>query len=161
MKKMYTRLLACVALTFVVAPVSGQDSKTVSKGEASGNGDPTVEQAQAIADVKTTRSGLKYVDLRVGEGPSPKIGQTVVVHYTGWLDNGTKFDSSHDRMMPIRFPLGMGRVIKGWDEGLATMRTGGKRKLIIKPSLGYGARAQGPIPANSTLVFEVELLGVE
>jgi ketosteroid isomerase-like protein len=111
----------------------------------------------------TTASGLKYVDLVIGGGESPKQGQTVIVHYTGTLENGQKFDSSLDRGQPFSFPIGMGRVIKGWDEGLMTMRIGGKRKLIIPPDLGYGARGAGGgvIPPNATLIFEVELLGVK
>jgi peptidylprolyl isomerase len=85
----------------------------------------------------------------------------VTVHYTGWLENGTKFDSSVDRGQPLKFPIGIGYVIKGWDEGVMTMKVGGKRKLIIPPNLGYGAQKQGPIPPNSTLIFEVELLNVQ
>ncbi|MGE0129848.1 MAG: FKBP-type peptidyl-prolyl cis-trans isomerase [Blastocatellales bacterium] len=108
----------------------------------------------------TTASGLKYVDQVVGSGDSPSPGKIVTAHYTGWLENGTKFDSSVDRGQPIEFPIGVGRVIKGWDEGLMTMKIGGKRKLIIPPNLGYGARDKGIIPPNSTLIFEVELLGV-
>lgn len=109
----------------------------------------------------TTPSGLKYIDIKVGEGALPQIGQTVIVHYTGTLTDGRKFDSSVDRGQPFTFPLGQGRVIKGWDEGLSTMKIGGKRKLIIPPELGYGARgAGGVIPPNATLVFDVELLGV-
>ena len=108
----------------------------------------------------TTPSGLKYTDDQVGTGATAESGKTVSVHYTGWLLNGTKFDSSRDRGQPFNFPLGAGRVIKGWDEGVAGMRVGGKRTLIIPPDLGYGARGTGPIPPNSTLKFEVELLDV-
>jgi peptidylprolyl isomerase len=115
------------------------------------------------AQTKTSSSGLKYVDLVVGTGASPKPGQVVTVHYTGWLTDGKKFDSSLDRGMPFQFPLGQGRVIKGWDEGVSTMKIGGKRKLIIPPDLAYGAKdvGNGLIPPNSTLVFEVELLGAQ
>ena len=110
----------------------------------------------------TTASGLKYVDYKVGDGASPTAGARVTVHYTGTLLDGTKFDSSVDRGQPFVFPIGMGRVIKGWDEGVMSMKIGGKRKLIIPPELGYGARgAGGAIPPNATLLFDVELLGVE
>lgn len=110
----------------------------------------------------TTPSGLQYEDLVVGNGAQPQNGQKVIVHYTGWLTNGTKFDSSVDRGQPFDFVLGQGQVIKGWDEGVATMKIGGKRKLVIPASLGYGARgAGGVIPPNSTLVFEVQLLNVQ
>jgi FKBP-type peptidyl-prolyl cis-trans isomerase len=112
--------------------------------------------------METTASGLRYEDLVVGEGPQPKPGQTVEVHYTGWLTNGKKFDSSHDRREPLVFPVGVGSVIKGWDEGVLSMKVGGKRKLHIPPALGYGARgAGGVIPPNAELIFEVELLGVK
>ncbi len=112
--------------------------------------------------VITTDSGLKYVELKEGTGATPQAGQTVVVHYTGWLTNGNKFDSSVDRNKPFNFTLGRGQVIKGWDEGLSTMKVGGKRKLIIPPELGYGAAgAGGVIPPNATLLFEVELLDVK
>jgi len=108
-----------------------------------------------------TPSGLIVEDINIGEGAAAAAGQKVTVHYTGWLTNGAKFDSSKDRNDPFVFPLGGGRVIKGWDEGVPGMKVGGKRKLTIPPALGYGARGAGSvIPPNATLVFEVELLGV-
>lgn len=111
--------------------------------------------------IVTTPSGLKYVEIQVGTGAIPKTGQKVTVHYTGTLENGKKFDSSLDRGQPFQFQIGIGQVIKGWDEGLSTMKVGGKRKLIIPPDLGYGSRgAGGVIPGNATLIFTVELLGV-
>lgn len=110
----------------------------------------------------TTASGLKYVEIKEGTGASPKAGQIVTVHYTGTLTDGKKFDSSLDRNQPFQFQIGVGQVIKGWDEGVMTMKIGGKRKLIIPPDLGYGARgAGGAIPPNATLIFEVELLDVK
>jgi len=113
-------------------------------------------------EVVTTKSGLKYVDHKKGDGPAAKKGDTVVVHYTGWLTNGKKFDSSLDRKEPFEFPLGAGKVIKGWDEGVAGMQVGGKRKLMIPPELGYGARGAGDdIPPNAELIFEVELLKIK
>jgi FKBP-type peptidyl-prolyl cis-trans isomerase FkpA len=109
----------------------------------------------------TTPSGLIIEEVTVGSGAAAAAGQKVKVHYTGWLTNGTKFDSSKDRGDPFEFPLGGGRVIKGWDEGVQGMKIGGTRKLTIPPALGYGARgAGGVIPPNATLVFEVELLAV-
>jgi peptidylprolyl isomerase len=106
-------------------------------------------------------SGLAYLDMIPGTGPSPRAGKQVKVHYTGTLENGTKFDSSLDRGQPFSFTIGVGQVIPGWDEGVLSMRVGGKRKLVIPPQLGYGAAgAGGVIPPNATLIFEVELLDV-
>ena len=130
----------------------------------------TLESASAAETGKvmttTTASGLQITDTVAGQGASPLPGQTCVMHYTGWLyDNGAKgkkFDSSVDRGQPFEFSIGMGQVIKGWDEGVATMKVGGKRTLIIPAALGYGARgAGGAIPPNATLMFDVELLGVK
>lgn len=108
--------------------------------------------------IHSTPSGLRYIEEGVGSG-DVRAGQTVNVHYTGWLTNGTKFDSSRDRGQPFAFPLGAGRVIRGWDEGVATMKIGGKRRLIIPPELGYGSQGAGNlIPPDATLIFDVELL---
>ena len=112
-----------------------------------------------MAEMVTTDSGLQYEDLSVGDGKEAKSGADVSVHYTGWLTDDTKFDSSKDRGNPFQFRLGAGNVIRGWDEGVAGMRVGGSRKLVIPPDLGYGSRgAGGVIPPNATLLFEVELL---
>ena len=114
-----------------------------------------------MSTTTTTASGLQIEELTEGTGAEAKTGTQVKVHYTGWLTNGTKFDSSKDRGQPFAFKLGGGQVIRGWDEGVAGMKVGGSRKLTIPPELGYGARgAGGVIPPNATLVFEVELLGV-
>ena len=127
---------------------------------------PTAAKAQEIRKMTTTPSGLQTEDTQVGTGASPKTGQTCVMHYIGWLyadgAKGKKFDSSLDRGQPFEFTIGVGQVIKGWDEGVASMHVGGKRTLIIPSELGYGARgAGGVIPPNATLLFEVELLGVK
>ena len=126
----------------------------------------TTAAAQEVGKTVTTASGLQIIDTKIGTGASPKPGQTCVMHYTGWLyqngAKGQKFDSSVDRGRPFEFPLGRQRVIAGWDEGVASMKVGGKRTLIIPPELGYGARgAGGVIPPNATLIFEVELLDVK
>ena len=107
---------------------------------------------------QATGTGLQVVEILAGTGPEARSGQEVSVHYTGWLTNGTKFDSSRDRGQPFKFPLGAGRVIRGWDEGVASMKLGGKRRLILPPELGYGAQGTGPIPPNSTLIFDVEAI---
>lgn len=126
---------------------------------------PFTGTAIAQETTVTTPSGLKIEDTKIGDGATPAAGQTCIMHYTGWLyengQKGRKFDSSVDRGEPFEFPIGTGRVIKGWDEGVASMKVGGKRTLIIPPELGYGARgAGGVIPPNATLVFDVELLGI-
>lgn len=127
---------------------------------------PIAAQAQETGKMTTTPSGLEIEDTKIGTGASPHAGQICVMHYTGWLyengAKGAKFDSSLDRGQPFEFPIGQGHVIRGWDEGVATMKVGGKRTLIIPPGLGYGARgAGGVIPPNATLLFEVELLAVK
>ena len=127
---------------------------------------PTAAAAQAAGATITTPSGLKITDTQVGTGATPRPGQICVMHYTGWLYEGAakgkKFDSSLDRGRSFEFPIGQRRVIAGWDEGVATMKVGGKRTLIIPPQLGYGASgAGGVIPPNATLIFDVELLGVK
>jgi peptidylprolyl isomerase len=129
---------------------------------------PSLKSAVAQTQGKpmTTPSGLQVIDTVAGTGASPKAGETCVMHYTGWLyengQKGKKFDSSVDRGQPFEFPIGVGRVIKGWDEGVSTMKVGGKRTLIIPAELGYGARgAGGVIPPNATLIFDVELLSIK
>jgi peptidylprolyl isomerase len=123
------------------------------------------EAVDPKATVFTYASGLKVADIQVGTGAFPKKGQTCVMHYTGWLyekgRKGAKFDSSVDRGKPFEFPIGQGKVIRGWDEGVATMKVGGKRTLIIPPDLAYGSMGSGSIPPYATLIFEVELLGVK
>lgn len=120
---------------------------------------PGGDTTSSSSNMVKTASGLQYQDISQGTGAAPQPGQTVSVHYTGWLADGKKFDSSLDRGQPLQFALGTGRVIKGWDEGLSTMRVGGKRRLVIPPDLAYGAQGSPPvIPSNATLTFEVELL---
>jgi FKBP-type peptidyl-prolyl cis-trans isomerase len=150
--------LAILLLVGSASSGSGALSATAVASEAGKAMEPSKESAGKEI---VTPSGLKYTDLKTGAGAEAKAGDAVQVHYTGWLVDGTKFDSSRDSNRPFRFKLGAGQVIKGWDEGVAGMRVGGKRKLIIPPELGYGRQGAGSvIPPGATLVFEVELLGI-
>src|SRR5262245_27843941 len=153
--------LALAALPAVVGCASTSGTKTAA-GSSTSAASQTASSAGSPTGAVTLPDGLKYEDLKVGDGALAEEGHKVDVHYTGWLTDGTKFDSSLDRGKPFSFTLGGGNVIRGWDEGVKGMRVGGKRKLTIPPDLGYGASgAAGVIPPNATLVFEVELLGVE
>ena len=131
-------------------------------GCSSDKGKPYLPADVADTDYVTTKSGLKYFDLEVGDGPSPRRGQSVVVHYTGWLTDGKIFDSSIMKQRPFSFAVGGGQVIRGWDEGVATMKVGGKRQLVIPPDLAYGDGGAGNvIPPEATLTFQVELLEIK
>ena len=163
------RFTPCLAALAVLALAGCQESKTTTtsststgataKGEAA-PAPPATSSGATEGQERTLPGGLKVIDLKVGSGPMADTGQSVSVHYTGWLPDGTKFDSSLDRGEPLAFVLGTGRVIKGWEEGLVGMRVGGKRKLTIPPDLAYGADGKGPIPPGATLIFEVELMDV-
>ena len=142
MKTIAIILLVLAGISLMIADSSGGDKKKDEK-------------------VVTTKSGLKYIDVKVGDGKDAKKGDDVVVHYTGTFKDGKKFDSSRDRNMPFTFELGAGMVIKGWDEGVAGMKVGGKRKLIIPYDLAYGEKGRGPIPPKAELHFDVELLNVK
>ncbi|MCH7736199.1 MAG: FKBP-type peptidyl-prolyl cis-trans isomerase [Chloroflexi bacterium] len=150
-----TETIRAAAPTATVEAAAAQPTEVAPPTESG----PKSEVIMADDETTTTASGLQIKVLEVGAGAKAEAGQTVVVHYTGWLLDGTKFDSSVDRGTPFEFLLGAGRVIKGWDEGVATMNVGGKVELTIPPGLAYGASgAGGVIPANATLKFEVELL---
>ena len=161
-------IMAVAVLFIVVAQITNPQTANASI-DAPSTGAPTQTEVKTAApsinmndpEIKETGTGLKYKVITAGTGAMPKQGQTVKVHYVGTLADGTKFDSSRDRDDPFKFKLGIGQVIKGWDEGLALMRVGDRYTLIIPPDLGYGARGAGAvIPANATLIFDVELLGI-
>jgi peptidylprolyl isomerase len=164
---MRTRWLA-LAFALVGAPVAhAQDDADKAEKKADKKAEKAAKkeakkEAKEVGKMVTTPSGLKYIDEKVGSGPSPTAGHRVTVHYTGTLTDGKKFDSSVDRGQPFQFVIGVGQVIKGWDEGVMSMKVGGKRKLMIPSKLGYGERgAGGVIPPNADLNFDVELLGVD
>ena len=154
-----TRTLSVVvgALVILISGCAKQEESPVKETAPASAPVKAAAPAQPVAEV----TELKMEDAKVGTGAVAEAGKRVTVHYTGWLTNGTKFDSSKDHGQPFTFQLGAGQVIKGWDQGVAGMKVGGQRKLTIPPTLGYGANgAGGVIPPNATLVFEVELLGV-
>jgi FKBP-type peptidyl-prolyl cis-trans isomerase len=163
-------MLVCVVV-LVLAQVSSKPDAAIAANLTQTTPTPinltennTLIASNTMSDdnVVTNPSGLKYVDIEEGTGATPEAGQTVVVHYTGTLEDGTKFDSSRDRNQPFSFKIGVGQVIQGWDEGLSTMKVGGRRQLIIPSELGYGSRgAGGVIPPNATLLFDVELLDIK
>ncbi len=147
-------LIPLFLLIFAVSSCVAEQNEAAETQENPG-GIPSVK-----GDTVTTASGLKYIDAAEGKGEVSTVGDKVLVHYTGWLTDGTKFDSSKDRNQPFTVQIGQRRVIQGWEEGLQGMKPGGRRILIIPPDLGYGERAMGPIPSNATLIFEVELLDI-
>ncbi len=153
--------LACISLFIVSLGCSGERrsaESTAEEGTAMTLGGPP----PVSGDTVTTTSGLQYIIIEPGDGPMPELGQRVQVHYTGWLTDGHKFDSSRDRNEPFAFPVGQRRVIRGWDEGVAIMRVGETRRLIIPSDLGYGKRGSGGvIPGGATLIFDIELLAIE
>jgi FKBP-type peptidyl-prolyl cis-trans isomerase FkpA len=165
LKNIVRLLCVNIAALCISAPAFADDTATANPAQAATE---TINRSviQPNADYVKTSSGLQYLDIKVGSGPAARNGNKVIVHYTGWLKGrlgipGKKFDSSRDRNEPFQFPLGMGEVISGWDEGVVGMKVGGIRQLIVPSYLGYGAKGAGDsIPPNATLIFEVELLGL-
>ncbi len=153
----HTWIAALAATAFLLLTAACADPQNGKSAQAPAE----TTQTEAEGTETSTPTGLKYVDLKVGEGAEAVPGKVVTVHYTGVLENGTKFDSSLDRQEPFTFRLGAQEVIDGWDQGIAGMKVGGKRKLTIPPDLGYGDQGSGAIPPGSTLIFEVQLLGIE
>ena len=166
-------IVACLVL-LLVSSVIGNNNQSEAIAAQLNQNQPTLSletnkpliameiKEMDLENAETTSSGLKYIDIVEGEGATPEKGQTVIVHYTGTLENGSKFDSSRDRNQPFSFKIGVGQVISGWDEGVGSMKVGGQRQLIIPPDLAYGSRgAGGVIPPNATLIFDVELLGIK
>lgn len=169
-RTLWLGMLASVLLVSTAVSCGGDDETVPATSTPRTEATSVAQQSDGNApgipelhgDVQTTASGLAYIDEKVGDGASPQTGQRVTVHYTGWLTTGKKFDSSRDRGQPFVFAIGTRSVIQGWDEGVASMKVGGKRRLIIPAALGYGARGAPPvIPANAKLIFDVELLGVQ
>ncbi len=163
---MKKQLIAVALCGWVAVACSSEEPKQTPATVGSGGGSDynltsAAPQEIEMSQYTTTASGLQYFDFEVGDGARPQKGQSVSVHYTGWFTDGKKFDSSVDRNDPFGFSLGAGQVIKGWDEGVATMNIGGKRQLRLPGDLAYGPRGRGRIPSNATLIFEVELLGIE
>lgn len=161
---MTMRLTICALTALLLVGCNKSSEQAKPAEEKSAAAEPAATSypgAATAAEPTSTPSGLKYIDLVVGNGATAEAGKEVVVHYTGYLTNGFKFDSSVDRDLAYAFPLGARRVIRGWDEGIAGMKVGGKRKLIIPPALGYKESGAGPIPPNAELVFDVELLDVK
>jgi peptidylprolyl isomerase len=156
------RIAVAVLLVLLLGACGPQKPATPTARPAETKLPPT-QAGTREGNVLTTASGLQYIEVEKGDGPAPEPGQIVSVHYRGTLEDGTEFDNSYDRGQPITFPLGMGRVIPGWDEGIALMNVGGKAKLVIPPDLGYGAAGAGDgvIPPNATLIFEVELMDAQ
>lgn len=154
-----TRYVAVIAIIVVLTAIFIFAQSTSKRSAAPSTNAPSKVTGEGVK----TASGLAYWDIRVGNGETAKEGSRVLVHYTGWLTDGKKFDSSVDAGQPFKFTIGNGEVIKGWEEGVAGMRVGGKRQLRIPPDLGYGAQGtpDGPIPPNATLIFDVKLLGVQ